>query len=119
MDDTTSFGPETVKITNLDSTKHYVYAIHHFSGSGSITSTSQAQVKVTFADGSTRNFTAPTSGGMGQGDYWRVFDIVDNKLLPCQQNCLQTAINPRIRTLDSSASDLPWKDDIARDLRPK
>ena len=46
VDDTSSYGSETVTIQDVDATARYVYAIYHFSGSGSISTTSSAVVNV-------------------------------------------------------------------------
>jgi len=117
VDDTTSYGPETINIASLDPEAQYTYAVHHYSGSGSISSTSQAKVTVTLADGSTREFAAPTSG---DGYYWRVFDIVNSKLLPCQSNCIvNDVLAPSAARSTRFGDSLRWQRDIKDALQPK
>lgn len=117
VDDTTSYGPETINIASLDPEAQYTYAVHHYSGSGSISSTSQAKVTVTLADGSTREFAAPTSG---DGYYWRVFDIVNSKLLPCQSNCIvNDVLAPSAARSTRFGNSLRWQRDIKDALQPK
>lgn len=85
LDDTSSYGPETLSLDTLDPTAHYIYAIYHFSGSGSITSTSQTRVSVAQRGKPTVTFKAPTTG---QGTWWKVFEVKNNVIIPCQSNCL-------------------------------
>jgi len=85
LDDTSSYGPETIKMEQVDANSNYIYAVHHYRGNGSISSTSKAKVTVTFADGTLRTFNAPSSG---EGRYWKVFEVKDGKVIPCSSNCL-------------------------------
>ncbi len=69
VDDTTSYGPETITIKQrFDGT--YVYAVHHFAGSGSL-ATSSATVRVYDSSGLIREFHVPS----GSGIWWYVFDM--------------------------------------------
>ena len=69
VDDTTSYGPETITIKQrFDGT--YVYAVHHFTGSGSL-ATSGATVRVYDSSGLIREFHVPS----GSGIWWYVFDM--------------------------------------------
>lgn len=70
VDDTTSYGPETITIyTRL--TQPYKYFVYLYAGTGELT-TSQAVVKVYDQTGLVRTYTVPTTG---TGRYWYVFDI--------------------------------------------
>jgi uncharacterized protein YfaP (DUF2135 family) len=70
VDDTSSFGPETITISRRF-TGVYVYAVHNFSGSPAIT-TSQARVEVFDERGLLKTFSVPTTG---TGLWWRVLTI--------------------------------------------
>lgn len=69
VDDTTSYGPETVTLRPT-ATGTYKYYIHHFSGS---ISTSGAQVKVYRGSTLLKTYNAPTD--QGTGIYWNVFSL--------------------------------------------
>jgi uncharacterized protein YfaP (DUF2135 family) len=69
-DDTTSYGPETITITNF-SAGVYNYYVHRWSGSGTIAG-SGATVRVYTGAGLAHTFVAPASG---VGDYWHVLQI--------------------------------------------
>ncbi len=70
VDDTTSYGPETITIGSL-LTDSYVYAVHNFSESPDLT-LSSAVVKVYNESGLVKTYNIPTSG---TGLWWHVFDI--------------------------------------------
>ena len=75
VDDVTSFGPETVTITErFDGT--YVYAVHNYSdelGGSSVPITqSNAQVQVFGEGGLIQSFSVPASGS---GFWWHVFNM--------------------------------------------
>ena len=76
IDDTTSYGPETITL-NATTDQPYYYYIYRYAGSGTV-ATSGAQIKVYHGADSVRTFNVPT--GLGDGDYWNVFAIVDGKL---------------------------------------
>lgn len=76
IDDTTSYGPETITL-NVNNDTPYYYYIYRFAGSGTVAS-SGAQVKVYHGSDVIRSFNVPT--GLGDGDYWNVFAIVDGQL---------------------------------------
>ncbi|HGY09205.1 MAG TPA: hypothetical protein ENK37_04000 [Oceanithermus profundus] len=103
VDDTTSFGPETVTIAQLQSGT-YRYAVHWFAGAGSWAG-SRAVVKVYDAGGLIASYTAPANSsepGAGSLRWWYVFDLEGGTLLP--KNTLST--NP---PLPSSTSLLRVK----------
>lgn len=70
VDDTTSYGPETITIGSL-LTDSYVYAVHNYSESPDLT-LSSAVVKVYNESGLVKTYNIPTSG---TGLWWHVFDI--------------------------------------------
>jgi hypothetical protein len=70
VDDTSSFGPETITIFK-PLADVYRYAVHNYSGSPSIT-TSQARVSIYDKTDQIRTFQIPTSG---EGLWWLVCDI--------------------------------------------
>lgn len=80
LDDTSSFGPETITITPASGTTLraglYRYTVHHFSGTGTIAS-SPATVRLVFSDGSERTFSPMDDGTLtGSGDIWTVFELL-------------------------------------------
>ena len=76
-DDTTSYGPETITL-NTNSNTPYYYYIYRYAGSGTVAS-SGAQIKVYHGADSVRTFNVPT--GLGNGDYWNVFAVVDGRIV--------------------------------------
>lgn len=76
-DDTTSYGPETITLNTNNSTPYYYY-IYRYAGSGTVAS-SGAQIKVYHGADSVRTFNVPT--GLGNGDYWNVFAVVDGRIV--------------------------------------
>lgn len=87
-DDVTSYGPETITLTNMVPSSTYKYYVHHFSGSGSIATTSQATVTVYFGE-HTYTFRAPS--GSSTADVWKVFEIHNGVIVPCEGACLYSA----------------------------
>lgn len=77
VDDTTSYGPETITLSPTTTTPYYYY-IYRYSGSGSI-STSGAQIKLYSGDTLVETFNAPTD--QGTADYWNVFAIVNGEIV--------------------------------------
>ena len=77
VDDTTSYGPETITLKATESTPYYYY-IHHFAGSGSI-STSEAMIQVYRGTELIRKFNVPTD--QGTEIYWNVFAIINGQLI--------------------------------------
>jgi hypothetical protein len=86
-DDTTSYGPETITVYYVDSNATYRYYVHNYSYSYDTNSTSlsasQAMVTVYWGDHEWE-FPVP----QGQGNAWKVFEIVNGTLIPCTDNCL-------------------------------
>ena len=70
VDDTSSFGPETITIKQRYN-GNYVYAVHNWSGSPSIT-TSNGVVRVYAPSGLVATYNVPTGGS---GTWWYVFDL--------------------------------------------
>ena len=69
-DDTSSFGPETITITDQAS-GIYKYYVNQYSSDGSL-STSSAVVKIYNASGLLKTYNVPASG---TGEYWNVCTI--------------------------------------------
>jgi hypothetical protein len=72
VDDTTSYGPETITILTRFQQK-YKYFVHHYAGTGSL-ATSSAVVKVYVGNSLVKTYNVPTSQTSGYR-YWYVFDI--------------------------------------------
>ena len=77
VDDTTSYGPETITL-NANTSEPYYYYIYRYAGSGTV-GTSEAQVKVYQNDTLIAKYNVPTD--QGDGDYWNVFAIVNGELI--------------------------------------
>ncbi|MBR4308125.1 MAG: hypothetical protein IKT58_00875 [Oscillospiraceae bacterium] len=77
VDDTTSFGPETIALTP-NTAEPYYYYVYHYAGYGSIAS-SGAQVKLYCGDTLLATYHAPTDQGIG--DYRNVFAVVDGRIV--------------------------------------
>ena len=81
VDDTTSFGPETVTCPPTGNTTTslrpgvYRYSVHHYAGSANI-GASGANVRLEFSNGQTYSFTPPAATYQGYGDVWTVFEVV-------------------------------------------
>ena len=80
VDDTTSFGPETMTCPRTNDTSTtlrpgvYRYSIHHYSGTSNI-GVSGANVRLEFAGGQSYTFTPPTGAYVSSGDVWTVFEV--------------------------------------------
>lgn len=72
-DDTSSYGPETITITDPQ-VGTYRYWVYQFSSTGSLT-TSDAEVQLYDSDGLFATYTVPTSG---TGRYWNVVTMEYN-----------------------------------------
>lgn len=77
VDDTSSYGPETITLKTPESTPYYYY-VHHFAGSGNIPA-SEAIIKVYQGSELVAKINVPTD--QGSGLYWNVFAIVDGELI--------------------------------------
>jgi len=73
VDDTTSYGPETTTIMQMNSGTYH-YAIHWFSGSGSWAA-SGATVQVYNSSGMVREFHAPADTTHTNKSWWYIFDL--------------------------------------------
>lgn len=76
VDDTDSYGPETITITKRESGQNYVYAVHDFSDQGEPDTTnlssSQAKVFVYVGESLVRTYYVPAGKN---GNLWTVFKI--------------------------------------------
>lgn len=77
VDDTTSYGPETITL-NATTDNPYYYYIYRYAGSGTV-ATSEAKIKVYQGANLVASFNVPTD--QGGEDYWNVFAIVNGELL--------------------------------------
>ena len=112
LDDTSSYGPETITIDEIDNSAHYIYAVHHFSGSGSISSSSQAKVSLQMG---TDNMllNAPVSGS---GSWWKVFEIINGQIIPCTSGCIMDSQPTTAAKGTKTITDDKWLADMEADL---
>ncbi|OJT20336.1 hypothetical protein BO221_30340 [Archangium sp. Cb G35] len=80
VDDTTSYGPETVTLEKKKNGVKYLYAVHNYTegdkqGSVTLSNNSQAKVFVYVGSSLVRTFTPPKGKA---GNVWVVFGIGDN-----------------------------------------
>ena len=85
-DDTDSYGPETITIEEVDSSSRYIFSVYHYSGTGSISSTSNAKVEINY--GGHPAIPIQNSPTSGTGSWWKVFEIVNGEVIPCRTDCL-------------------------------
>ena len=86
VDDTTSYGPETTSIYDLQSGTYY-FGVYLFAGTGALT-TSQAIVKVYKGSSLIKTYTAPTTG---TGDWWNIFSLNGNTEAITDINTIQAS----------------------------
>lgn len=77
VDDTTSYGPETITL-NVTSSQPYYYYIYKYAGTGTVAA-SGAQIKVYQGENLVATYNVPTD--QGGNNYWNVFAIVDGTLV--------------------------------------
>ena len=77
VDDTTSYGPETITL-NVNTDKPYYYYIYRYAGSGTVAS-SEAQIRVYKGETPIAVYNVPTD--QGSGDYWNVFAIKSGQII--------------------------------------
>lgn len=77
VDDTTSYGPETITL-NPTTTSAYYYYIYKYWGSGTVSS-SGAQIKLYQGNTLLNIFNVPTN--LGESDYWNVFAIKNGEVI--------------------------------------
>lgn len=113
VDDTTSYGPETITLNPVASGTYYYY-IYRYAGSGTVAS-SGAKITVYQGENEVAVFNVPTD--QGGGDYWNVFAIKDGQLII--QNTITSSKDVSyaspIATLAANFAveeDMPKKDDI-------
>ncbi len=77
VDDTSSYGPETITL-NPTTEEAYYYYIYRYSSSGSLIN-SEAQVKVYKGNNLVRTFNIPL--GFNEARYWNIFAIKNGELI--------------------------------------
>jgi hypothetical protein len=77
VDDTSSYGPETITITTVQAGTYH-YFVHNYDEDGLLTS-SGAQVRVFDDSGLVTVYYVPTSG---TGEYWDVFTLNGSTITP-------------------------------------
>jgi hypothetical protein len=99
IDDTSSYGPETVTINNIDPNAIYTYYVYNFSGGeDSVLPDSGAKIDIYSGDSSQTLFI-PNEGGQ----YWKVFEIVNGEIVPCTENCVRATDEGIARSINSEA----------------
>lgn len=82
VDDTSSYGPETVTVLDVDATNTYYYSVHDFTNGGNSESTemslSGANVKVYMGSSLVKEYNVPTNVA---GYVWNVFKIENGRII--------------------------------------
>lgn len=91
-DDTSYEGPETITLA-LTSGMNYAYYVHDFAGNvaGMGSTIPQSDPDVILRIGGTEYRYRIPGGTTNTAAYWRVFDIVNGRVVPCQTGCFQSA----------------------------
>ena len=106
VDDTSSYGPETITIYDLNTS--YIYAVYDYSSGGSLNSSqlsrSLATIQVyTYGNAAPRVFTLPT----GEGTWWHVFRIDNGVITPIQKISMFSPANDSGFFTDLYADETP------------
>lgn len=86
-DDTTSFGPETITLDQLDPTARYVFYVHDYSNRSRASATAMADsgAQVVLAIGGVEyRYPVPHM----PGTVWKPFEISNGIVLPCRGTCV-------------------------------
>jgi uncharacterized protein YfaP (DUF2135 family) len=88
VDDTNSYGPETITIENLSSAATYKYYVHDYSNIDSQNSNALAysEATVSIYQGSNRLYKVNVPNL--NGTVWKVFEIVNGVVVPCNGVCM-------------------------------
>lgn len=90
VDDTSSYGPETITISTLENNATYKYYVHNYSDSESVQSStlsnSGAQVKI-YRNNQEFTYNVPNL----PGTVWKVFEISNGEVIPCVGTCMSYA----------------------------
>lgn len=98
-DDTSSYGPETITINNIDPNAIYTYYVYNFTGGeDSVLPNSGAKIDI-YSGESSQTLFVPNQGGQ----YWKVFEIVNGEIVPCTENCVRATDEDISRSLNSEA----------------
>jgi len=88
-DDTDAFGPETITIDAINKSSVYTYYIRNFSkdvNDDFAVSIKDSGASVKFiSEDMIKTFYPPNEEGL----FWKVFDIIDGKVEPCINECMQ------------------------------
>lgn len=99
VDDTSSYGPETITL-NMEGSQPYYYYIHHYGGKESI-STSNAQIKIYRGSENVVILNAPTDQGTDK--YWNAFAIINGELIV--NNTITSSPNITYAGTNATSSD--------------
>ena len=104
-DDTDSYGPETITITNSNGC--FTYYIHDFTNRDKTSSTalgaSGARVRVYNGSNQIASYSVPS----GTGNYWTVCRMVNGELITVNRLSNQEPTNDETLTLSSTKSSIP------------
>jgi len=82
VDDTSSYGPETITLSEMNTSAVYKYYVYNYSNESDLKD-SNAHLVVIY-NGREYNFQVPNE----EGRIWKVFEINNGVLIPCVENCM-------------------------------
>ena len=102
-DDTDSVGPETVTISNVDTSSVYTYYVYNYSHNNNTElKNSLATIDITYGNNSYNQRAVPNENGY----YWKVFEIVNGEVVFCTTGCVQDDTSTLIRSIGSRENEL-------------
>jgi len=106
-DDVDGVGPETITISSISPSSVYTYYVYKYSNSGNELKDSGAKVELN-VNGSQIPYNVPNEDGR----YWKVFEIINGRIIPCQTGCMGGSVGDIVRDIDQDAylfENLPAK----------
>lgn len=113
VDDTSSYGPETITLNTTTDNPYYYYIYNYSSTTGMITS--EAQIKVYQGDTLVATFNVPTN--QADARYWNVFAIVDGEMVV--SNTVTSSADLSYANTTSQMRQMPINVDASMEANPK
>lgn len=113
VDDTSSYGPETITLNTTTDNPYYYYIYNYSSTTGMITS--EAQIKVYQGDTLVATFNVPTN--QADARYWNVFAIVDGEMVV--SNTVTSSADLSYANTTSQMRQMPINVEASMEANPK
>ncbi|HIP12577.1 MAG TPA: hypothetical protein EYG73_07655 [Arcobacter sp.] len=106
-DDTDGVGPETVTISNVDTSSVYTYYVYNYSHNNNTElKNSSATIDISYGNNTDRRANPPRAIPNEDGYYWKVFEIVNGEVVFCTIGCVQDDTSTLIRSIDRGENEL-------------